>query len=92
MRSIQHVPNSHHPVTNSLADATMRSVSLDKDKVEVTLTSELFEPQRFRIVSFHGEGRSLFYVVNASASEDEQPAIVETFFTREEAECFCRQP
>ncbi|MCI0540850.1 MAG: hypothetical protein L0Z50_37090 [Verrucomicrobiales bacterium] len=90
MSSMQHVPGSHLPVNISLADATIRSASPDTEKVEATLKNKHFEPQHLRIVTFHGEGRSLFYVVNTSASEDDQPAIVETFLTREEAERICR--
>jgi hypothetical protein len=41
---------------------------------------------RYHVVPWHGEGRSLFYVVDGHAPEDEQPAILGTFTRREWAE------
>jgi hypothetical protein len=41
---------------------------------------------RFRIVVVHGESRSLFHIVDAEASPDEQPCIVATYHSRQEAE------
>jgi hypothetical protein len=41
---------------------------------------------RFRIVTAHGEHRSLFYVVDAAAPEDEQPCVVATATCRTDAE------
>lgn len=41
---------------------------------------------RYSIVIWHGEARSLFYVVDADAPEDEQPAVIATAHSYEEAE------
>ncbi|HEV7766389.1 MAG TPA: hypothetical protein VGQ76_15400 [Thermoanaerobaculia bacterium] len=40
---------------------------------------------RYPIVIFHGEGRSLFYIVDAEAPDKQQPAVVDTAHTHEEA-------
>ena len=42
---------------------------------------------RYRIVTVHGEARSLFHVLDTIAPEGEQPAIVASFESREYAEC-----
>lgn len=44
--------------------------------------------RNLRITTWHGEGMSLFYVVDANAPEGEQPAVVETFRSIEEARAF----
>lgn len=38
-----------------------------------------------KIVIWHGEARSLFYIVNADAPEEEQPAVERTAYAYEEA-------
>jgi hypothetical protein len=40
---------------------------------------------QFKIITWHGESRSLFYVVDAWASTDEQPYVVRTFHDRADA-------
>lgn len=40
------------------------------------------------IVVWHGEVRSLYYVVNQRAPEPEQPAVLASFWSRREAEAF----
>lgn len=41
---------------------------------------------RFIATVWHGESKSLFYVVDAEATEENQPYIVATFDSREEAD------
>jgi len=38
-----------------------------------------------KIVIWHGEARSLFYIVDADAPEEEQPAVEHTAYACEEA-------
>lgn len=38
-----------------------------------------------KIVIWHGEARSLFYIVDAEAPEEEQPAVEHTAYAYEEA-------
>jgi len=40
---------------------------------------------RYKIVIWHGEASSLFYVVDADAPEEEQPAVEHTAHSHEEA-------
>lgn len=42
--------------------------------------------QRYRITTAHGEGRSLFYVVDAQAPEGDSPAVLATCSDRESAD------
>lgn len=42
------------------------------------------------IVTWHGEGKSLFYIVDETTPEKDQPAVVATFETRTDAEHFIR--
>lgn len=44
--------------------------------------------KRLTITVWHGEARSLFYVVDADAPHDEQPAVVVSCHSREEAEAY----
>jgi len=41
--------------------------------------------QAYSIVVWHGERGSLYYVVDATAPEDEQPAVLATYHTYDEA-------
>lgn len=41
---------------------------------------------RYRITAWHGEGRSVFYVVDAYAPFQERPALVASYIIRENAE------
>ena len=41
---------------------------------------------RFIVTAWHGEGRSIFYVVDTQAREDEQPSIVASPIDRGVAE------
>ena len=41
---------------------------------------------RFIVTVWHGERRTLFYVVNMQTAEENQPDIVATFHSREQAE------
>jgi hypothetical protein len=38
------------------------------------------------VVVWHGEGGTLFYVVDTAAPDDDQPAVLATFWQRWEAE------
>lgn len=40
---------------------------------------------RFKITYWHGEWKSLFYIIDMSAKDSEQPAVVATFDTRDDA-------
>ena len=40
---------------------------------------------RFKIVTWHGESRSLWYVVDAGAPYEDQPAVMDTHYTLESA-------
>lgn len=42
-----------------------------------------------KIVTIHGEGKSVFYVVNEKSPEDEQPDVIACFFARQSAEDYC---
>ena len=55
---------------------------------------------RFQVVTFHGEGATVYYAVDAAAPEAEQPAIVRSWSTRDDrkgasalwlAQDFCRR-
>ncbi|MDI6772336.1 MAG: hypothetical protein QME77_07070 [bacterium] len=39
-----------------------------------------------KTVIWHGEGRTVFYVADESAPDDEQPCVIASFYSREEAE------
>ncbi len=39
-------------------------------------------PDRYRVTTFHGEGATLYHVVDGEAPEGEQPAVVESFSTK----------
>ncbi len=41
---------------------------------------------RFKVVVWHGEHRTLFYVVDTAAHQDDQPAVVVTYHSRREAD------
>jgi hypothetical protein len=43
------------------------------------------------IVVWHGEHRTLFYVVDASAPEGEQPCVLRTYTNRPDAEGYVRR-
>jgi hypothetical protein len=38
---------------------------------------------RFRVTASHGEGASVYHVIDSWAPDDEQPAVVHSFSTRE---------
>jgi hypothetical protein len=44
---------------------------------------------RYKIVTWHGEHISYFYVTDAHAHKDEQPKVMETCTTRDDAEIKC---
>jgi hypothetical protein len=50
----------------------------------------LTNKRHLKIVSYHGEGRSLWYVVDAEAANDEQPCVVATAPSMETAEAILR--
>lgn len=41
---------------------------------------------RFIVTTWHGEGRSLHYLVDTGQPEEEQPAVMDTFDRRSDAE------
>ena len=42
--------------------------------------------RRFRVVTWHGEGRSVWYVVDTAAPASEQPAVIVSYTDRSAAE------
>lgn len=44
------------------------------------------QSKRFIIVPVHGEGRSLFNIVDTTAPSDEQPCVIQSFERRDAAE------
>ena len=46
---------------------------------------------RYVVITWHGEHRSLFYVVDTQAPEEEQPAVVASFESRDAAERHCAE-
>lgn len=44
---------------------------------------------RYKIITWHGEGISYFYVCDADAHADEQPKVIETYHNRSVAETAC---
>ena len=42
--------------------------------------------EHYKVIAVHGEGRTLFHVVNAAAPEAEQPTIIRTWQDRQAAE------
>lgn len=45
---------------------------------------------RYRVITWHGESGSVFYVVDTHAPEDEQPAIYASPRTRADADRVCQ--
>jgi hypothetical protein len=43
---------------------------------------------RYRIAVWHGEGKTMFYVVDGQAAAEYQPCVIETFTARNEAEAY----
>ena len=54
------------------------------------LYSLLARKTNLNIVPWHGEGGSLWYVVDAEAGTDDQPAVIATASSREDADAIAR--
>jgi hypothetical protein len=74
-------------VASTLLEERLCQAQLGRNLDEQT---PLIPQPRFRIVVAHGEHRSLFYIVDAAAPDDEQPCVLATRRSREEAEAALR--